>query len=177
MTSPSRTVKIFEARLTIEDFTFTALFDEKGRLLHLTFGEEPEPRVLKRMARYFPGARIEEGAPLPWRSELQRVLQGYLEGRARELPFPVRFWGTPFEKRVWETISEIPYGEVRTYAWVAERLGKPGALRAVGRALAANPLPLFIPCHRIVARRGLGGFSQGLEIKRMLLELEGVLRQ
>ncbi len=80
---------------------------------------------------------------------------------------------TPFQRRVWETTRLIPYGETRSYLWVANQIGKPGAARAVGQALGSNPLPIIIPCHRVVANDGkLGGFSGGLEMKQRLLRME-----
>ena len=84
--------------------------------------------------------------------------------------------GTSFQKNVWKTLQKIPYGEVRSYQWVAKAIGNPKAVRAVGQACGANPLPLFIPCHRVVNASGkLGGFSSGLGWKRKLLQLEGLL--
>lgn len=83
--------------------------------------------------------------------------------------------GTPFQLKVWKAIARIPFGKTRSYAQIAKAVGKPGASRAVGAACGANPLPLFIPCHRVVASNGsLGGFSGGLAIKRLLLRHEGV---
>jgi len=80
---------------------------------------------------------------------------------------------TPFRRRVWEATRLIPYGETKSYAWVARQAGKAEAARAVGRALARNPLPVIIPCHRVIASDGkLGGFSDGLDMKRRLLRLE-----
>jgi methylated-DNA-[protein]-cysteine S-methyltransferase len=80
---------------------------------------------------------------------------------------------TPFSKRVWRATSKIPYGQVRSYAWVAEKLGNPDAARAVGGALGRNPVPIFIPCHRVLdSDGGLGGFGAGLPLKRWLLALE-----
>ena len=80
---------------------------------------------------------------------------------------------TPFQRRVWEAARLIPYGETRSYAWVAQQVGKSGAARAAGQALAKNPLPVIIPCHRVIASDGkLGGFSDGVEMKRQLLHLE-----
>ncbi|MCD6300079.1 MAG: methylated-DNA--[protein]-cysteine S-methyltransferase [Dehalococcoidales bacterium] len=80
---------------------------------------------------------------------------------------------TPFQREVWEVTRLIPYGETRSYAWVAEQMGKPKAVRAVGQALGKNPLPIIIPCHRVITSDGkLGGFSEGLEMKRFLLGLE-----
>ena len=80
---------------------------------------------------------------------------------------------TTFHRKVWEITKLIPYGETRCYLWVAEQIGKPGAVRAVGQALARNPLPIIIPCHRVVASNGkLGGYSGGLEMKKYLLYRE-----
>lgn len=86
--------------------------------------------------------------------------------------------GTPFQRRVWRTILRIPYGRVRSYQWVAARVGGKQFARAVGMALGANPVPIIVPCHRIVAHDGtLGGFSCGLPVKKRLLQLEGTLQQ
>jgi len=80
---------------------------------------------------------------------------------------------TTFQRQVWEITRLISYGETRSYAWVAEQIGQPGAVRAVGQALGKNPLPIIIPCHRIIASNGkLGGFSGGMEMKKHLLSLE-----
>jgi methylated-DNA-[protein]-cysteine S-methyltransferase len=82
---------------------------------------------------------------------------------------------TPFQRTVWRIVRDIPYGQTRTYTWVADRVGNPQALRAVGQALARNLFPIIIPCHRVLAQDGgLGGFSGGLPMKRRLLKLEAV---
>lgn len=77
-----------------------------------------------------------------------------------------------FARNVYQVVASIPYGEVRTYSWVAEQLGKPKAARAVGQALKRNPYPLVIPCHRVIAANGLGGFGGGLKMKKKLLSHE-----
>ena len=80
---------------------------------------------------------------------------------------------TVFEQTVWAAARTIPYGETRSYAWLAERIGKPRAFRAVGRAMSRNRFPIIVPCHRVTASDGsLGGFRGGLELKRRFLELE-----
>jgi len=109
---------------------------------------------------------------------LSRDLSSYLEGK------PVDFsvykvepeTGTVFQHKVWRAMRKIPYGRTRPYGWIAKKIGKPGAARAVGNACGSNPLPIIQPCHRVVASGGrLGGFSAGLELKRKLLALEGVV--
>jgi methylated-DNA-[protein]-cysteine S-methyltransferase len=81
--------------------------------------------------------------------------------------------GTDFERNVWNALKYIPYGEVRTYKWIAEKIGKQNSSRAVGQALKKNPLPIIIPCHRVICSNGfIGGFLWGIEIKRFLLEHE-----
>ena len=81
--------------------------------------------------------------------------------------------GTEFERKVWETLRKIPYGETRTYKWLAEEIGKPLAFRAVGNALGKNPIPIIFPCHRVIETDGsLGGYSGGMDIKRRLIEIE-----
>lgn len=80
--------------------------------------------------------------------------------------------GTDFQKKVWNALREIPYGQIRTYGEIAAAIGHPQAARAVGLACAANPLPIFIPCHRVVSKHDLGGFSSGLPWKELLLKLE-----
>lgn len=85
---------------------------------------------------------------------------------------------TPFQREVWRITRLIPYGETRSYGWVAEQTGKPGAARAVGQALARNRLAIIIPCHRVVGGSGkLCGFSGGLKLKRQLLRLEAAIPQ
>lgn len=104
-------------------------------------------------------------------------LRDYFQRRREQFSFALdwRFVPTGFKREVLRLVSKIPYGQVYTYGEIAERLGQPKAVRAVGQALAANPIPIVVPCHRVVAAGGkLGGFSAGANIKRKLLELEGV---
>lgn len=80
---------------------------------------------------------------------------------------------TPFYQQVWQATCKIPYGHTRSYQWLATQVGRPEAARAVGQAMAANPLPIIIPCHRVITSQGgLGGFRGGLTLKRRLLDLE-----
>jgi methylated-DNA-[protein]-cysteine S-methyltransferase len=108
--------------------------------------------------------------------ELERVrdeLDEYLAGRLHEFGVPFHIRATRFQFKIYEAVSAIPYGSTATYREVAERVGSPGAARAVGAACAANPIPLIIPCHRVAAASGLGGYAGGPALKRKLLEHEG----
>jgi methylated-DNA-[protein]-cysteine S-methyltransferase len=100
--------------------------------------------------------------------------QAYFSGQRVDFPDKLDLSGaTPFQCDVWQAARLIPYGQTRTYAWLAAQVGNPGAARAVGQALGRNPLPIIVPCHRVVSNSGsLGGFSGGLEMKRFLLTLE-----
>ena len=99
----------------------------------------------------------------------------YLGGKSRTLDFPIDLsGGTPFQRRVWQAAVRIPYGRARSYRWIASKIGGTRYARAVGNALGANPVPLIVPCHRVVAHdASLGGFSCGLAVKRRPLDLEG----
>ncbi len=111
--------------------------------------------------------------------EAQAQLLSFMEGKRSTLDFPIDLSsGSSFQRRVWRAILRIPYGRVRSYKWVAARVGGQRYARAVGHALGANPVPIIVPCHRVVTHDGsLGGFSGGLRIKRRLLALEGTLTQ
>ncbi|MBI4187568.1 MAG: methylated-DNA--[protein]-cysteine S-methyltransferase [Chloroflexi bacterium] len=106
--------------------------------------------------------------------DLTERLRDYLDGHKVDFPDELDLGGaTAFQRRVWEATMLIPYGETRSYAWIAGQVSKPGAARAVGQALSRNPLPVIIPCHRVVASDGtLGGYTGGLEMKKHLLSRE-----
>ncbi len=102
-------------------------------------------------------------------------LQAYFSGRRVAFPDELDLsLATPFQRDVWRAARAIPRGETRTYGWLAGQIGRPGAARAVGQALGRNPVPVIVPCHRVLAGDGgIGGFSGGLDMKRYLLRLEG----
>jgi methylated-DNA-[protein]-cysteine S-methyltransferase len=110
----------------------------------------------------------------PWLVAAVAELRAYFDGELTEFTVPLSVRrGSEFERAVWREMSKIPYGETRTYGEVAATLGDPGAARAVGTACNRNPIPVIVPCHRIVGAGGkLVGFAGGLPIKRHLLELE-----
>ncbi|SDM14015.1 methylated-DNA-[protein]-cysteine S-methyltransferase [Dendrosporobacter quercicolus] len=105
--------------------------------------------------------------------EAGRQLLEYLAGRRRQFAVPLAPAGTAFRQRVWQAVGAIPYGQTLSYQEVAQRIGKPSAARAVGNANRRNPLPVFIPCHRVIGAKGqLTGYLGGLDIKKYLLGLE-----
>jgi methylated-DNA-[protein]-cysteine S-methyltransferase len=103
-------------------------------------------------------------------------LEQYFAGKRDKFTFPYSAEGTPFQCAVWRQLTRIPYGDVISYAELAKRAGSPRAVRAVGAANGANPLAIVVPCHRVINSDGkLGGYGGGLDLKRRLLALEGVL--
>ena len=100
-------------------------------------------------------------------------LAAYFAGKLQDFNLPVAYLGTPFQVDVWRAIREIPFGSTTSYAAIAERIGKPKAVRAVGTAVGRNPLCIVIPCHRVLASdNSLGGYVAGIERKKKLLALE-----
>jgi len=113
--------------------------------------------------------------PLPLLTEAAAQLSAYFQGRLLAFTLPVVPIGTSFQCRVWQETRQIPYGHTVSYKWLAERLGQPGASRAVGQALNRNPLAIIIPCHRVVSSAGrLTGYAGGLTRKQFLLEHENL---
>ena len=106
-----------------------------------------------------------------------RQLEEYFDGKRSRFELALALTGTPFQRRVWESLRAIPYGRTISYSELARRIGQPRATRAVGLANGANPIPIVIPCHRVLAKAGLGGYSGrgGLATKQTLLSLEAAL--
>jgi methylated-DNA-[protein]-cysteine S-methyltransferase len=140
------------------------------------------PRVSKENALEALGACAKNAEPSPAAfRDIEAQFGKYFRGEKPDFSFPVDFSSAaPFRRRVWEAILSIPYGETRTYGWIAQEAGKPGAARAAGQAVGDNPIGIIVPCHRVVAANGkLGGFGHGLDaldLKRALLQLEGTFR-
>ncbi len=148
---------------------------EQG-IVALSF-EESEERFLARLQRRVRAGVVREPSKL--REVVSQVLE-YLEGRRDVFTFTYDLRSlTPFQRSVLTTVQEVPRGEYLTYGELARRIGKPGAARAVGQALGRNPIPILIPCHRVLAADGsLGGYSGrgGVRTKEALLRLEGALQ-
>ena len=143
---------------------FQAVFSEGG-LVRLDFPARGEGE-----ARLAPTVRVRGGA---MRSLLERELNDYLEGRLHDFTVPLDLRGTTFQREVWSQVLEIPYGATRAYSEVARAMGRPLAARAVGAANGANPLPILVPCHRLIGASGdPTGYGGGIALKRLLLQLE-----
>lgn len=114
-----------------------------------------------------------EHLPCPLTEKVFVQVLEYLAGQRKSFDFPYTLHGTPFQKKVWQALCDIPYGETRSYKQLAEVLGNPKACRAVGMANNRNPMMMVIPCHRVVGANGkLTGYAGGLEMKAALLALE-----
>lgn len=135
-----------------------------------------EIKQLQLCRLFIPGEALPEerrDAASPLMRAATRQLEEYLLGRRRKFDLPLAPQGTVFQQQVWAELLRIPYGETRSYQALAEEIGKAKACRAVGMACHRNPLPIFIPCHRVIAKNGaLQGFRGGLEMKEKLLQLE-----
>ena len=151
--------------------TFTARFTERG-LAGIDFPRQAE--VTNRHASDPSETRIAPAKVDRWTRQTASALKRVLEGR-RPGPLPPLDWsqGTEFQRRVWSALLEIAPGKTRSYSEIARIIGQPRSARAVGGACGANPIPVLVPCHRVLAAHGrLGGFSGGLDWKRRLLARE-----
>ena len=125
-----------------------------------------------RLASQFPtaGTKRDDRAM----SSIRRTVERRIAGKDLEQKLPLDLRGTPFQVEVWREMLRIPPGRTRSYAEVAKNIGRPTAFRAVAQACGANPVPVVVPCHRVVASSGLGGYTGGIDRKIALLAAEGV---
>ena len=140
------------------------LVGEGDKLISLALPYAPVPMMMERET--------------PVLREAKAQLKAYFSGALRQFDLPLQLEGTPFQLKVWEQLQQLPYGQIISYGELACRVGQPGASRAVGGANRRNPIPIMIPCHRVIAANGtLGGYSGNCDgsarIKRALLKLEG----
>lgn len=147
------------------------LQSEKGICRVLLGSEDVEQRLRKWRSRYAPDQNCLEGDP---DGLLHDALCAYFAGEKATPTVPLDLRGSEFQKKVWQELLRIPFGSVVPYKHVAQGIGSPGASQAVGAANGANPIPILVPCHRVVSTTGLGGFSGPMEWKLGLLRLEGV---
>ncbi len=137
------------------------------------WGIEANSRAISRV--FMPGESFRETSRVPETlADAASQLAQYFAGRRREFTITLEdVKATDFQREVWAELRRVPYGETRTYGEIAVAIGRARATRAVGNANHANPWPIFVPCHRVVASQSLGGYGGGLDVKRFLLSLEG----
>ena len=155
-----------------------AAVDGDGALVRLTFLDAADPDAAEAAERRrLAAAAGVEPQPSPERCRAAaEQLAEYFAGRRRAFDLPLAPRGTAFQRAVWEELVRVPYGRTVSYGELAARLGRPGASRAVGGANNKNPLPIVVPCHRVIGADGsLTGYGGGIDKKRTLLALEGVL--
>jgi O-6-methylguanine DNA methyltransferase len=129
-----------------------------------------ERTFLERLKERFPGEIIRDDRR---NREVLSQLKKYLNGELKRFDCSLDLRGTPFQRKVWRALAEIPYGQTRSYKEIAEAIGHPKAFRAVGSANGSNSVPLILPCHRVIeSNGGLGGFGHGLKAKNQLLDFE-----
>ena len=133
--------------------------ESDSKIISIDFGESAEPQ--------------ENRKETPLIKEARKQLEEYFKGTRKSFQLPIELRGTPFQQKVWNALLSIPYGKTVSYKQIAEAVGNPKACRAVGMANNKNPIPIIVPCHRVIGANGkLVGYGGGLEIKEKLLELE-----
>lgn len=163
-------MKFIKLPVATADGEFVARYSEKG-LAGLSFPE----------AKGFIAPKPGEDGPIPtkiraWHRLTAAALKAVLAGRAVKQFPPLDMAGTEFQKSVWSALLKITAGKTKSYGEIARQIGRPKAVRALGGACGANPVPVLVPCHRVLAaNKKLGGFSGGLDWKRSLLEREGII--
>ncbi len=149
----------------------TFAVNEEGALMRSRFEESDDPSDIEDMLQaegYRSFAQDRDRT-----ARLRAEISEYCAGERREFTVPVAASGTQWQMKVWEALTRIPFGQTRSYAQVADMIGRPGAARAVGGANGCNRIPLVVPCHLVIAADGsLGGFNGGLHLKRKLLDHE-----
>lgn len=138
-----------------------AIIEEDNKIIAIEINQEIRENIMQKET--------------PLLKETGKQLLEYLEGKRKNFTVPLNPKGTKFMQEVWTALQEIPYGETRTYGQIAQRIGKPKAARAVGMANHRNPIPIIIPCHRVIGSNGkLVGYALGMKMKKFLLTLEGI---
>ena len=129
-----------------------------------------ERAFLKELKGSFPGEIVRDDRK---NRKVLAQLEKYVRGELKHFDCPLDLRGTPFQTKVWRELGKIPYGKTKSYQEVAKAIGHPKAFRAVGNANGRNPIPIILPCHRVIeSNGGLGGFGHGIKVKRQLLDFE-----
>lgn len=163
------TDKLYYATAQISDRQFMIAHTDNGLAFIDNLILAPE-----KLKEWFPSHRFI--LDLESNAKYIQALQNYVAGTKKNFDFELDMMGTVFQKEVWQALQTIPYGETRTYQDIANLIGRPKAVRAVGGAVGRNPVSLVVPCHRVIGSNGkLTGFRGGLDLKKKLLKIEGIL--
>ena len=164
-------MKIYISQLNSPIDTLYLASSDKG-VVCISFSGKENP--MKDLEKLVPDMELEENTSK--NKKVIRQLKDYFSGTRKDFDLPLHMIGTEFQKLVWRQLCQVPFGKTASYKEIAEKIGKPKAMRAVGQANHRNPIPIIIPCHRIIGANGhLVGFGGGLDKKRFLLSHEGVL--
>lgn len=164
-------MKIYIAQFNSPVGTLHLASSDQGVVCISLSGKE---NLMKNLERLVPDMELEENVGNS--KKVIKQLKEYFSGVRKDFDLPLHVIGTDFQKLVWRQLCQVPFGKTASYKEIAEKIGKPKAMRAVGQANHRNPIPIIIPCHRIIGSNGhLVGFVAGLDKKRFLLSHEGVL--
>lgn len=175
MTRTQKKINIFHHTLNLGNRDWTLWASEKG-LIRISYQEDQGNLPASWLRTYAPSHQFREDSALFGQLGATELLQRYFSGEPVNFnTIPLDLWGTVFQQEVWRGLGGIPHGGITTYKELAVRIGRPQAVRAVGAANGQNPLPVILPCHRVIGTNGtLTGYRGGLKLKQELLKLEGI---
>ncbi len=162
--------KVYWSNMTVGKWSMYSAATEKG-ICYIGTPNAPFEELERWVKKQIQHAELIECAANF--KECEEALRQYDRGERRSFTIPLDLYGTDFQRKVWKALQRIPYGETFSYIKIAEEIQNPRAVRAVGGAIGANPVPIIVPCHRVITKDGkLGGFRAGVTMKETLLELE-----
>lgn len=162
---------VYWAKLELQELSLHLAATDKG-VCYLALPNEELTELERWVTKHIPRAEL-----LPSKGRIEsftREIDGYLMGHGTQFSVPTDLRGTPFQVQVWQALLQIPYGHTKSYSEIAAKIGHPSAIRAVGTAIGTNPVPIIVPCHRVIGKNGtLTGYRGGLDLKARLLKIEG----
>ncbi|MEO4054994.1 methylated-DNA--[protein]-cysteine S-methyltransferase [Solibacillus sp. CAU 1738] len=163
---------IYWTMFKYNDTQFTLATTDEGLCFTGALNKD-ESELLEWAKKCFKGSEVIEDAEKV--APYVQMFNEYFAGERTQFDLPIYYRGTAFQERIWQVLQDIPYGETCSYSDIAQRIGNPKAVRAVGGAIGANPVMIVVPCHRVIGKNGsLTGFRGGLELKKLLLTIEGI---
>ncbi|MGI6424566.1 MAG: methylated-DNA--[protein]-cysteine S-methyltransferase [Tepidanaerobacteraceae bacterium] len=165
-------VKIFWGLFFHKKEKMCLAVSSKG-LCYILWPNEPFKILEDWVKKHFPKASLVHDET--YTTNYAKQIEEYFKGLRQTFDIPLDLRGTPFQKAVWQALLQIPYGTTKAYSEISKMINRPKAVRAVGGAIGANPIPIVVPCHRVIGKNGtLTGFGGGLKMKKELLEIEGI---